>query len=95
MSLIIHRCTACEHPDLFHNDTTDGNHESCSYGGCSARKHEFGPPEVIPSWSSDIKGRSELIEEIAEPGTGIQGYPRKTCDCTPCRELYDRLSFAA
>lgn len=88
MSMIIHRCTTCQHPDQFHNSTDNGNHEGCSYGACEARKHEFGPPEVIPAWKPD--GTPD--ETVIPPGTRIQGYPMPTCDCTPCRELYDRVA---
>lgn len=81
MSLIVHRCD-CGHPDLFH--VLGG----CSYGACHSRLHNFGEPEVIPSWNSDIKTKSEPIEEVAAPGSRIQGYPHKTCDCEKCRALY-------
>lgn len=87
MSMIVHRCD-CGHPDLFHSDRADGNHQGCSYGACNSRIHNFGEPEVIPSWDSDIKGKSAEIEAVTAPGTRIQGYPHKTCDCADCHALY-------
>jgi hypothetical protein len=91
MSMIIHRCTVCQHPDQFHSSTDDENHQGCSYGACSAPKHTFGPSEVIPTWGPD----GALQEAVIQPGSRVQGYQHRMCDCTPCRELYDQLAFAA
>jgi hypothetical protein len=91
MSMIVHRCE-CGHPDIFHADARDPQ-SSCSYGGCDAPRtgHEYGPSELIPSWSSDIKGTSVLVEEITTPGTRVHQYP-KLCDCDDCLSLYKQLA---
>jgi len=91
MSMIIHRCTTCQHPDQFHQSTEDGNHDGCCYSLCEALRHTFGPPELIPTWGAD----SQPQEDVIPPGTRVRGYPHKTCDCTPCREFYDQLAYAA
>ncbi len=91
MSMIIHWCTTCRHPDQFHASTEVDNTEGCGHGSCTVPKHVFGPPELIPTWGAD----GQPQENVIPPGTRLVGYPHKTCDCTPCRELYDQLAFAA
>jgi hypothetical protein len=91
VSMIIHRCTTCQHPDQFHASTELDNTMGCSHGWCDTPRHVLGPPEVIPTWGPD----SQPQENVIPPGTRLQGYPHTTCDCTPCRELYDSLAFAA
>lgn len=91
MSLIIHRCINCHHPNQFHLSVDDDNISACSHDWCDTKMHRFGPPEVIPTWGPD----SALQEHVIRPGSRVQGYPHKTCDCTACRDLYDLLSHAA
>lgn len=82
MSLIIHRCTVCDHPDIFKRGNV------CSHNQCKKGQHRpsFGPPEVIPSFD----GMGALISTITPPGTSWTG--QQTCGCEACRALYDSLN---
>jgi hypothetical protein len=89
MSLLIHRCTHCGHPDYFHK----GSVGNCSYGGCEkhcARPQLDPEPEVIPTFKWDGR-RSVEVLEITPPGSGWgpANMPVKLCSCDRCWEVYN------
>lgn len=86
MSLIIHRCTKCEHPDIFHNPRDN----SCSHNQCRHGRHvpDWAEPEVLPTWRSDT---GEPVEVVVEPGSTFRGFglvPQELCGCDDCRALW-------
>ncbi|MFF0146002.1 hypothetical protein ATK36_0489 [Amycolatopsis sulphurea] len=95
MAIIIHRCTTCTHPDLFHDDREDGSTGGCSYGCRTAGPHTFGPPEVIPTWIATRPiGAAVPDPVLAEPGSHRRPLPR-LCDCADCWALYHRETGVA
>lgn len=72
--IIVHRCS-CGHPDIYHRGNT------CSSGWCTARTHELGLPEIIPTF---VDG--QLNTHLHAPGRATSGY--KTCGCPDCEALY-------
>ncbi|MEV4602576.1 hypothetical protein AB0K15_34925 [Amycolatopsis sp. NPDC049253] len=90
MALIVHRCH-CGHIDLFHHGRTDElTAEACT--GCTGGTHEFGPPEVIPSWRSDAADATAGAvpdPDPVEPGIAGAGLPT-LCGCPDCRALYNQ-----
>lgn len=86
MSLIIHRCIVCEHPDIFHRGT------DCSYSQCHMGRHkpQWGEPEILPTWKQET---GEPVELIAEPGSIFRGFglmPADLCGCDACVALWGR-----
>ncbi|WP_410580258.1 hypothetical protein [Amycolatopsis sp. lyj-108] len=90
MAAIIHRCTTCTHPDLFHSERDEGNSGKCSYGACHASPHTFGPPEIIPTWSAggDPTSQAKPDPTLIEPGSSGGASFGRTCDCEDCWALY-------
>lgn len=92
MSLIMHRCTACRHPDFFH-DTAIGD---CSYGHCSAGRHTFtpGPSETMVTYTP----AGEFVRQCTPPGTRHTAFGRggfDTCSCRQCWRLYRQRDEAS
>lgn len=83
--IIVHRCS-CGHPDIYHRGS-DPNGD-CSYGTCQATRHEFGPPEVIPTFAD-----GKVNEYLFAPGDAESGY--KLCACEECGALYERENTGA
>lgn len=79
MSMLIHRCDDCTHPDFFH--TPEWN---CSHGCCPCRNDNFNPePEAIPTFDPWTLA---LIEAPMKPGQRMA--PNiKQCECERCTEL--------
>lgn len=86
MSMIVHRCTVCDHPDIFKRGNV------CSHNQCKKGQHRpsYGPPEVIPTF--DPLGAP--IASITPPGSMWNGW-QELCGCEACRVLYDSLSGVA
>lgn len=89
MSVVIHRCKTCQHPDYYHNL---GSRE-CSYNWCGQARHTFapGPSEVIPTF--DKRGQVQPV--MHAPGTVMHqwGYgARPLCDCDSCVLLAERTA---
>ncbi len=83
MVIIIHRCSACGHPDIFH----DKSGVSCCYTSCRCAQPDFAPPEMIPTFSADPPWR--VVQAITPPGTRDRDFG-PLCGCDQCRELYER-----
>jgi hypothetical protein len=85
VSIIIHRCLICSHPDIFKRGKV------CSHNQCREGQHQpkFGPSEVIPTFD----GMGAPIASITPPGTRWVG--QELCGCEGCRALYDSLSGVA
>ncbi|GAA4059662.1 hypothetical protein [Actinomadura miaoliensis] len=87
MSLIMHRCTNCGHPDYRRHRNDDGTLGRCDCG-CRCTP---GPSELAPTW--DTAGRR--VESIAEPGTKAgRSNGIKTCGCDDCKALFTKLTAA-
>jgi len=90
MSLIIHRCTTCQHPDIWHG----AHHEHiCCFGHCRYGRHDAipGPSERLGTYTPD--GRA--VTRLEPPGTRFAGFGRGTvnlCGCSQCWTLYARLA---
>lgn len=94
MSVIIHRCPDCGHKDLEHPDVPNGKN-TCCHGNCGCRAPrrtvaESNPSEVIPTFNLD----NSVNPIITTPGTAFHGIVR-TCACTDCKALCDKLGGMA
>ncbi|RZQ60872.1 hypothetical protein [Amycolatopsis suaedae] len=88
MAVIVHRCTTCQHPDLFHSDRADGTLGPCSYGLCREPSHAFGPPEILPTWRpATLTGPAVPDPALTEPGTRGTGLGA-LCGCEDCWALF-------
>jgi hypothetical protein len=90
MSLIIHRCQRCTHPDFFHVAA-----QECSWGHCRAGRHAFlpGPSETMPTY--DHAGKVTTTTVV--PGSVYTGFGRgriDTCGCGECLALYASRGLA-
>lgn len=90
MSLIIHRCTVCAHPDIWHEPDN-----TCSWGHCWKARHILtpGPSETLTTYT--LNGAT--VTDIATPGTRFAGFGRGTvalCGCAHCRALHAALTGA-
>lgn len=86
MSIIVHRCS-CGHPDIYHQHRDNPGAGHCSYGTCVLRTHEYGAPEVIPTF---VDGK--VNDYLFEPGDTASGY--NLCSCEDCRALYEAEKVA-
>ena len=89
MSLIIHRCQECEHPDIFHNGS------NCCAGHCRLHVPVYREPEVM---QTKLMHGKAVVEEIAQPGTKFTGFgalPLDLCGCDQCVALYNELTGAS
>lgn len=81
--IIVHRCS-CGHPDIYHRGNT------CSSGWCTARTHELGLPEVIPTF---VDGKvNPYLHEPGHSGSATSGY--NLCGCADCLALYATANAA-
>lgn len=88
VSIIIHRCS-CGHPDIYHqHPRVVDNGGYCSYGSCSARQHELGAPELLPTFVDGV-----LNEYVYAPGSKGSGF--SLCDCGDCVTLYGQVKNEA
>lgn len=88
MSLIIHRCDLCQHPDIWHDRLGD----TCCFGQCRYGRHHLvaGPPEKLTTYTPD----GAAVTRIEQPGNAFAGFGRGTvplCGCVLCRSLYGSL----
>lgn len=88
MSLIIHRCTICGHPDHWH-----GTDHTCCYGHCRFGRHDVrtGPSEAFTTYTPD----GVTVARIEQPGTAFRAFGRGAidlCGCPSCRALYASLA---
>ena len=84
MTLIVHRCTHCHHPDVHHT----GPHE-CSWGHCRTGPHDFAPgtSEVLMTYGPT----GDVITTVACPGEPYGDFGRfsfRPCACDDCWDLY-------
>lgn len=87
MSLIVHRCTECGHPDIFHRGN-ECSYAQCHVGRMGRHEPQWGEPEVLPTWRAET---GELVEQLAEPGSVFRGFglvPEELCGCEECRALW-------
>lgn len=78
MSLLIHRCRSCGHPDYAHGYAPD-----CSYGNCRCTP-DFDPePERIPTFHPTTH---QVDDRPVEPGK-VWHQNLKQCACDRCCEL--------
>lgn len=89
MSLIIHRCVVCAHPDHWHDDTTD----RCCWGHCQTGRHWLspGPSEVLTTYTP----HGDTVTRMEPPGSAFPGFGRgvvRLCGCTRCHALYASLT---
>lgn len=92
MSYIGHRCTRCQHPDIWRLASGRGAGASprCDLPSCGCRCTPDPVPAVRPTFGLDGKP----VERIVEPGQKITaGIP--TCGCEACQALYAELTGAA
>jgi hypothetical protein len=106
MSILIHRCRRCGHPDIFSgvqpgywrevrydNRAADCSHRWCKT--CVGIGCDYGPePEVIPTWNT----RTGAPEPLYEPGSvlnGSAGSALPICGCDECRATYAALTVGA
>ncbi len=85
MSVIVHRCRGCGHPDIWH--VAAGGQTYCDL---SERFHVpvWGDPEVIDTWSY-----SGELAPLRVPGSPLgAGFHRAACSCSQCQELYREMS---
>lgn len=88
MSLIMHRCTDCGHPDYRRPVEGAGRRAVCD-GSCSCRCTP-GAPELAPTF--DLAG--QRVERVIKPGDKL--YAGLTmCGCKACKALYAELTGAA
>jgi hypothetical protein len=88
--ILAHRCRSCGHTELEARSNADPKSRALAdlrkkgcLSSCSCQSHDFGPPEVIPSFTNTGKP----IEQLAEPGATLSG-ALKTCTCTACKAKY-------
>jgi hypothetical protein len=91
MSLIVHRCTLCQHLDIHHSGT------ECSVGWCTKGPHapQLGEPYVMPTFDTTT---GDLVTTIAEPGSVYRGFgpvPLTVCGCERCHALYEATGGVA
>lgn len=87
MSLLVHRCTRCQHPDVW----GFSYHGECSYGGCRTCSHGRCTPDPEPVvLLTRHAATGEPNDVLVTPGgrwkTGGNGI--KTCDCGRCRQVF-------
>ena len=94
--ILIHRCRTCGHCDLEPRARPAGNGRTAAELStvtcartCSCRAHDYGPPEVAPSFT--VTGRR--IERLAPPGTQMHG-TLSTCPCSDCTAEHERLTVS-
>jgi len=87
--ILTHRCTACGHPDYFHD-----RDNWCSHGNCRRHPPELNPePELIPSFVMR-DGVVVLDEELKMPGQRwLPGV--RLCGCERCQEIFADRAVAA
>lgn len=90
MSMIIHRCTSCTHPEEWHSSA------DCMFGFCRCSKVDPGEPEVIPTF---YVGSQDQVPTLHAPGSmpfGERYHPgTRTCACDACQQEYARLGGVA
>jgi hypothetical protein len=93
MSLIIHRCAVCAHPDIYH----DGDRaRSCCWTQCHIGPHVMlpAPSELLTTYTPD----GAAVARIEPPGTAFRGFGRGTvdlCGCANCEALYASVTGGA
>lgn len=88
MTLIIHRCTVCAHPDLFH-----GTGNRCSHGTCGHGRHPLTPGPSEPLMTYGPTGA--VITTLVQPGRRFTGFgraPITTCSCADCWDVYRSIT---
>lgn len=82
--IIIHRCTRCGHPEMFHH--AGG---SCTNCVCPRPVTEGVEPELLPTFDDS----GQPVETVTEPGAAWGGGGR-TCDCDRCVAFYRQQTAA-
>jgi hypothetical protein len=106
VSILIHRCTRCGHPDIFssvqpgywqdvryNTRAADCSHRWCR--SCVGVGCVYDPePEEIPTWDS----RTGALEPLHEPGSVLNrsaGSALPICGCERCRDMHAELTEGA
>lgn len=89
MSLIIHRCAVCGHPDIFH----DTHGRGCCWTQCRIGPHTPlpQPSELLRTYTPD----GDAVARVEPPGSAFGGFGRGTvdlCGCPGCEALYASLA---
>lgn len=87
MSLIVHRCIPCGHPDIFHRNG-ECSYAQCHVGPRGRHEPQWGSPEVLPTWRN---GDGAPVDELVEPGSTFRGFgqvPVELCGCDSCAAIY-------
>jgi hypothetical protein len=92
MSVIVHRCSVCGHPDYWARGGTipagrrvDGKAVGADQIRRCCTRATFGDPEIAPTWDAD----GQLETALIAPGEPAPGGAR-ACACDDCRALYER-----
>lgn len=77
-----HRCPACGHPALDHDDV-DVSLTTCRHLGCRCRTDRYhlvsGEPIVYPLYVGTGQRAGDRIAQVAPPGVVLGGY--RSCAC--------------
>lgn len=100
MSILIHRCTRCGHPDIFagcrdwSNVVPQTRAADCSHRWCRTCVGVgcvYDPePEEIPTWDS----KTGALEPLRTPGSRMNsgGSVVPLCDCEECHAAYTAIT---
>jgi hypothetical protein len=93
MSMLIHRCRRCHHPEMFREldpatKTWDG---TCCYGTCPCTGLDRDPePELIPTFVSGGRTSTRFIRPGEDMNPGFMA--RITaCTCQRCNEKAEEI----